>query len=72
MDSRYDIFELISQREDNEMPEENEDLVSVALAISRATSNGGKDEGQPEDGPVNVIHQDKKKNVHQHYEQARN
>lgn len=60
MDSRYDIFELISQREDNEMPEENEDLVSVALAISRATSNGGKDEGQSEDGPVNVIHQNEK------------
>ena len=55
MDLRYEIYKLISQRENAEMPGENEDLVSVALAISRATSNGGKDEVQPEGSPVDVI-----------------
>lgn len=55
MDSRYDIYKLISQRENAEMPGENEDLVSAALAISRSTGYGGKDEDQPEDSAVDVI-----------------
>lgn len=60
MDSRYEIYKLISQRENAEMPGENEDLVSTALAISRATGYGGKDEVQPEGSPVDVILQNEK------------
>ena len=55
MDSHYDIFKLISPREDAEMSQENGDLVSAPLAIRRATGYGGTDEGQPHGGPVDVI-----------------
>lgn len=60
MDSRYDIFKLISRRENAEMSRENEDMVSAALAISRATGYGGTDEGQSQDCPVDVILQNEK------------
>lgn len=60
MDSHYDIFKLISPREDAEMSQENGDLVSAALAISRATGYGGTDEGQPQGGPIDVILQNEK------------
>ena len=47
MDKRYDILELISQRENSEMSAENADMVSIASIFGNTKGNGGENEAEP-------------------------
>lgn len=54
MKERYDIFQSISQRENGEMPQENESMVSVANYICRTVTDCRGDEAELERGFDNV------------------
>lgn len=71
MKKRYDILEFISQREDREMPRENENLVHVANVIRRATEGSREDEEQSSPGYGYVI-SDKEKREAERFSKENN
>lgn len=52
--NRYDFLQFLSQRENGEVPQENEDLVSLANDLRRAVESSARNEGQSCNGNENV------------------
>lgn len=71
---RYDLFEYISQRENGEMPKENERLVSISNVIRNATKDCGGNEGESSSGndDVNLLVNEREKRLAEEWAKSNN